>query len=579
MGRLVRLLAAAFLLFTSMFLPGTARAVDIPDPDNSSIPPVLWLVGQTDGVADPCGEFVVHVAKRGGGNYVNGVVTLSFKLAQDLDFAATQPFPGVTVDCARREVYATTDVAGNAVFRVVGSCIQHPGGGYKPGPCEVQVSVDGVCLGDTRARAFDLDGQDGVNANDVSLWLTDFFCPSPYTCVEDYDNDLFLGASDVSHLVGVLNSHRSQETGDLCLAPPPPPPTPVTGGISLYASVDCSNGIGNWSDDYCDPNSFTDILGSVTIAGGIAQYTGVEAIVKTSHTTGAALPAYWRFDNLTIPADCPNLGGTGCNRVRLSAIRRDLPGDPNCIAASTAYDEATVDNPEAVLQWTLWPHPVTGNTSDAQTRVLYSIPGCVQGSIAPNTETVVFGLRIGHGPNPTLCAGCGLDGSILFSVEELRLTQKITGKASCSCTVPQHLSDKSHAPETDGSSAGMLIIRPGPGDLYQVYADGSRPTATSVEPPVVAGGAAWLAPAIPNPTGRGTVLKFYVPRAESVRLSIYDAAGRKLRSLSDGTVEAGVHQYPWDGRDDSGASVASGIYFVRLTVGGELFTKSVAVRQ
>lgn len=578
MGRSIRVAAATFALLALVLSPLPSRAVDLPDPAASTVPPLLFLVGQTNGVADVC-EFVVHVAKVGGGNYANGIVTLSFKHTPDLDFAMTQPFPGVTVDCAKREVYATTDAGGNATFRVVGSCIQHPGGTYVPGPCLVHVSVDGICLGETKARAFDLDGQDGVTANDVSIWVTDFGCGNPYTCVEDYNGDDQLGAADLSILVSVLNSHRSQETGDLCLAPPPPPPTPVTGGISLGVS-NCGNGLATYSINYCAANSYTDLVGKVTIAGGIAEYTGLEAVVKISETGGGALPAYWRFDNITISSnDCSNGIGFGCNKQRLSAIPSgfDAASDPNCIGASSAYEQGVVADPN-VGQWTLWPHPVTASTSDAQVRVLYAISGCDEGSIAANTATVVFGLRIQHGTNPNLCAGCAGAATILFTVEELRLTKKIANKAGCSCTSPQQVGHESHTASGTGVE-DLVIILPAAGDSNAVFADGHRPSNTPVEPPVQVSGTTWLAPAIPNPTGSGTVLKFYVPREQTARLAIYDAAGRRLRSLADGSLRAGVHQIAWDGRDESGTPPASGIYFVRLVVAGETFTTSVVVRQ
>ena len=575
---MLRRAAAAVLFVLLLAIPRSALAIDIPDPANSSVPEKLYLVGQTAGVADVCGDFVVHVAKIGGGNYSGGVVTLSFKFTPDLDFAATQPYPGVTVDCSKREVYATTDVNGNAHFRVVGSVIQHPGGGYRPGPCDLQVLVDGVCLGSTKAVAFDLDGQDGVTANDVSLWVTDFFCGAPYTCVEDYDAVPGLNAADLSILVGVLNSHRSQETGDLCLAPPPPPPAPITGGITI-AMMDCNAASTGYSTNFCTANKYTDFVGSVTLAGGMAQYTGVEAIVKVTDTSGGALPAYWRFDNISIPSNaCPNGAGLGCNAQRLSIIPAGFRGngDNNCISdGGSAYGELAFTN-ISTGAWTLWPHPVTNSTSDEQVRAVYAINGCDQGSIPANTATVVFGLRMSHGPNPNNCAGCGSAANILFTIEELRLTKKVASKASCSCLIAH---EAGHGHSLDGGDDAMLIIHPAPGDSNAIFADGHRPSNVAVEPTVETSRVAWLSPAVPNPTGRGTVIKFYVPQAREAHLMIFDAAGRRLRVLANGGVAAGVHQIDWDGRDDSGAPLSSGIYFVRLTVGGETFSQSVAIRQ
>jgi len=52
--------------------------------------------------------------------------------------------------------------------------------------------------------------------------------------------------------------------------------------------------------------------------------------------------------------------------------------------------------------------------------------------------------------------------------------------------------------------------------------------------------------------------------AGRVRLSVYDARGRHVRTLVDGPRAAGRHAERWDGRDRSGRAMASGIYFARL---------------
>jgi hypothetical protein len=73
-----------------------------------------------------------------------------------------------------------------------------------------------------------------------------------------------------------------------------------------------------------------------------------------------------------------------------------------------------------------------------------------------------------------------------------------------------------------------------------------------------------LSPAGPNPFGRSTMLSFSIPEAAHVDVGIYAVNGRRIRTLVDGNREAGHHAAEWDGKDESGKDVSSGIYFCRL---------------
>ncbi|MFB3906943.1 MAG: M1 family aminopeptidase [Candidatus Eisenbacteria bacterium] len=90
--------------------------------------------------------------------------------------------------------------------------------------------------------------------------------------------------------------------------------------------------------------------------------------------------------------------------------------------------------------------------------------------------------------------------------------------------------------------------------------------------PESGGGAAaalLLAPGRPNPFAGGTSLRFALPRAAVTILRIYDPAGRCVRTLADGLLEAGWHAVDWDGRDSGGRELPCGVYHARLEAGGE----------
>ena len=73
-----------------------------------------------------------------------------------------------------------------------------------------------------------------------------------------------------------------------------------------------------------------------------------------------------------------------------------------------------------------------------------------------------------------------------------------------------------------------------------------------------------LAPNAPNPFNPRTTIRYSLPQATPVRLSIYDLQGRLVRGLVNESRPAGEWSAEWDGRDDSGRAVASGSYVVRL---------------
>ncbi len=69
----------------------------------------------------------------------------------------------------------------------------------------------------------------------------------------------------------------------------------------------------------------------------------------------------------------------------------------------------------------------------------------------------------------------------------------------------------------------------------------------------------------PNPFRASTVFAFDLPTAAPVRLDVFDAAGRRVRSLARGERSAGAHEVTWDGRNNGGTKVGPGVYFYRLT--------------
>ncbi len=73
----------------------------------------------------------------------------------------------------------------------------------------------------------------------------------------------------------------------------------------------------------------------------------------------------------------------------------------------------------------------------------------------------------------------------------------------------------------------------------------------------------------PNPFNRRTVIRYELPHTRDVGLHIYNALGQRVRTLLNEQKNAGKHQVIWDGRNDAGSVVPSGIYFYRIIIDGK----------
>ncbi|MGD9140876.1 MAG: rhodanese-like domain-containing protein [bacterium] len=89
-----------------------------------------------------------------------------------------------------------------------------------------------------------------------------------------------------------------------------------------------------------------------------------------------------------------------------------------------------------------------------------------------------------------------------------------------------------------------------------------------------------LGPAAPNPFTSRAVICFTLPDSEpsgDFSLGIYDARGRLVATLAEASAGSGTNRAVWDGTDDGGRPLASGIYFYRLTLGDRSLTRRIVL--
>jgi hypothetical protein len=155
----------------------------------------------------------------------------------------------------------------------------------------------------------------------------------------------------------------------------------------------------------------------------------------------------------------------------------------------------------------------------------------------------------------------------------------VTGTALCL----QGISKAQHGFPMPPLALRSLITTTGIPHLGALYI-GPRPNLGAAVAAVLAGPTSSPHPArvselrvvaAPNPFQTLTTIRCSMPEAGPATLAINDVAGRRVRTLLDGIVGAGESRFVWDGRDDAGRAVASGVYFYRLQAAAKSHTGRV----
>jgi hypothetical protein len=120
------------------------------------------------------------------------------------------------------------------------------------------------------------------------------------------------------------------------------------------------------------------------------------------------------------------------------------------------------------------------------------------------------------------------------------------------------------------ASAGSTIVEHGfwAGNIHQLLDVNDQPRVTLID---------FLAPAVPNPARTALTIEFGVSRESFGSLDVFDLQGRLRKQLVHGPIHAGVYRTVWDLRDESGRSVAVGIYLYRLQLSSFTATGKLAV--
>lgn len=389
---------------------------------------------------------------------------------------------------------------------------------------------------------------DGFSMEEDLVWLVG----TPTTLLSDNMESGIGKWSESDGRWGLTTSSYSSPTNSYTDSPTGSYAAGVNTWIELVNSIDLSNAVTadlafnhrhktEWGYDFCHVEASTD--GGATWGQVGPKYSG---------DSGG-----WVAESLSLADFC----GTASFKLRFRF-------------ASDSYitDEGWYVDDVTVLG------PAPGNAAPTAPTISSPLDG---ESVSSSTPTLTVANATDADPGDVLTYGFAVYADELCTVP----VASASGVAEGSGIVRRQVA---HAVDGSGTTAWQVTPALADGEYWwRAYADdgtergplmasGSFTADTSGIPdggvPVLA-----LHPARPNPFAAETTLGFDLPVRSSVAFTVHSVDGRLVRTLMAGEAGPGSVEAAWDGRDERGERVASGLYFVRLEVGTAVRQAKVVV--
>ena len=155
-------------------------------------------------------------------------------------------------------------------------------------------------------------------------------------------------------------------------------------------------------------------------------------------------------------------------------------------------------------------------------------------------------------------------------VIEFDLTDAISGEGIYSFGLKNHSSDGAKYSSKEGSLPPLLVVETA-GLLSRKSGSTDSPEPWLVRLP----GKITLRPNYPNPFNQATQIEYGLPRAAGVELTVHNLLGQVVRALLNENQSAGYKQVLWNGTDNRGRLVGSGVFFIQLRVGEKRWIRRV----
>jgi hypothetical protein len=295
-----------------------------------------------------------------------------------------------------------------------------------------------------------------------------------------------------------------------------------------------------------------------TLAGSSTSASDFVVIADETTTTVTFTPT----EDAYVRSSRPNSNYGAVTTVRLRKTSSE---------AITSYLKFNVSGLSGVVQSAKLRLYVTLAGSDGGS--VFVVSNNYQSSTTPWTES---GLRWNNAP---AISGAALSSTGPLSLEtwvELEVTPAITGDGLYSFGLENNTSDYVYYSSSEGLHAPELVIQTNSSSSSALksgeLAELENEEAVTPFPENIV-----LYPNHPNPFNAQTMIEYALSAAAPVRLLIFDMTGRLVRRLVDGVQQAGSQRMIWDGRDEQGVVVSSGIYLVRLEAGNEILAHKMSI--
>jgi len=350
------------------------------------------------------------------------------------------------------------------------------------------------------------------------------------------------------------------------VGPPPPPPTitsfaPPSGPVGASVTITGTN---------LSTTSQVKFNGVTASFSGVTN-TQVTAIVPTGATAGK-ISVTTLGGTATSADDFTVIPLIVLNPMDDAYVKSDVP-TTNFGTATTLRARQSAIILRSYLKFVV--SGVTGSVQSARLRLQVTTASNDGGSVflvsnfqaGTSTPWTEGNLNYNNAPiisgSPLSSAGSVTVGQTV----ELDVTPAITGNGTFSLGLQSASTTAVQYSSKEGATKPELVIQTGTSlltrnaDLTPNRIGAEAEEIATPLPEHIA-----LSPNYPNPFNAQTVIEYALPEAARVRLVVYNLVGQMVRKLVDETQPAGYKRILWDGRNEYGGEMSSGIYFLQLMI-------------